>query len=104
YNIAMPEGLAEELGLPHSRTHNHSTDAVSAIHERMIGLDRDGWYVPGTESTLGERLERHAKNDVQVHLLVSSFEVGYSDLSVDPNQHASDDRKQQLEGLDVEFA
>jgi hypothetical protein len=70
----------------------------------MAGEGRNGWYLAGSESTLGERLARHAKNDVQVQLLVSSLEVGYSDLSVDPDRRASDERKQQLEGLDVEFA
>jgi hypothetical protein len=104
YAIAMPEGLADELGLPHSRNRGHSTDAVSAIHQRLAGLDGKGWYLDGAQPTLGARLERRAKNGVQVQLLVSSFELGYSDLSLDPNQRASDERKQQLEGLDVEFA
>jgi hypothetical protein len=98
YSIAMPEGLAEELGLEHSEGTKHTGDAVSIIHERLSPPMNASWLSPGT-TPLGARIEKAAKRKPQMHAIASSVEFGYTELSLTEPL----DRVGTIKGTNIDF-
>ena len=98
YTVAMPEGLAEELGVPHSEGEQHTTDAVSAINQRLTTYD-GGWYVPERDNALSTRIAKRADRKPQMSFLIAAFEFGLEDVNVDSALNDGNT----LESLDVEF-
>jgi hypothetical protein len=99
YTIAMPEGLAETLALSRSQGRLHTTDAVSALNQRLEGAGGKGWFVAGKEGTLAERIARRARNTDQYDVAASSVEFGYTRLHLDTPAGQGGT----LDALDVDF-
>jgi hypothetical protein len=99
YSIAMPEGLAENLKLEHSEGRWHTTDAVSALHERLNDKGPGGWYVNGSGGSLATRITEQGNKRDQYNVAASSLEFGYTRLHLDtpPGQNGT------LDTLDVDF-
>ena len=97
YSIAMPEGLAAELGLEHSDG-RHTADAVSVLNERLTDLH---WYVADRDPdvALSTRLVRSGEGKLQFHSIASSFEFGY--INLDLGEPAA--RKGTIDTTDISF-
>jgi hypothetical protein len=84
YAVAMPEGLAQELKLQKSSWPLRSVDAVSAIHQRLVGDGGKGWYIDEPSGAdVSARIQATAKDEMQFHAIASSLEFGYANLALD---------------------
>jgi len=96
YSIAMPESVAESVVPDHRPSEKRSRDALSVVDQSLVAK---AWIVERPESSLAERLLRKGEGRPQINLVGSSFEIGYTNLTL--TQPAG--RGDTLKKLDVDF-